>query len=177
MTPNDCYNCPSKRCGGNTSCGGNFSYDKNKYGVNVIIGCPGSACIDGSNGNSLPFYRESPHKMRVTYNIYNYNNLYKPGMSTACEIDLGDGNKHDCSFTGFAYNGKDVGGENNSFIEFYHSYINNTDKPIAICPTINLSDSSVGDKLTSKLTNAFCDSFCKEGQEDSTKCLFIYPAG
>jgi len=98
-------------------------------------------------------------------------------MPTNCEIDLGEGTKHDCSFTGFAYNGKDVGGENDSFIEFYHSFVNPTDKPITVCPSITITDPTMGDKLVAKLTNAFCDSFCNEGNEDITKCLVIYPEG
>jgi hypothetical protein len=140
------------------------------------VNCPGSSCIDAS-GTTAEFYRESPHKMRISYNMYNYNNLYKPGMTTPCQIDMGDGTKHDCSFTGFYYNGKDIAGENNSLIEFYHSFVNTTDKPVVFCPTITIIDPVTGDKLQSKFTNEFCDGRCNEGPEESTKCMVIYPKG
>jgi len=148
----------------------------NKYGESVVIDCTNNACVD-KLGNSLPFYRESPHEMRVTYNIYNYNNLYKPNAVTNCEIDLGDGTKHDCSFTGFGYNGKDRTGENNSLVEFYHKFTNSTNKPVSYCPIINISDPVNGDKMSNKLTNQFGDGFCDGGKEDSTKCVTIYPEG
>jgi len=173
--PVDCYNCPAKRCAttGRT-CGGGFVTSTNEYGKSVIIDCPGDACTDSS------FYRESPHSMTFSYNIYNWNNqINGKNKITQCEIDWGDGSqKHDCSFKNFYYSGPDDNFEgNDSFTAVRHAYINNGDTPIVVCPEMTIYDPNTGDKLVSRSTAGYCDAFCNEGDEDSTKCFVIYPKG
>lgn len=89
---------------------------------------------------------------------------------------MGDGKKIDCSFKGLLYSGE-LRNEEKGFTGFDYIYDNATNKPITVCPTIVVIDPETGDKITSKSMSTYCDSFCKEGQEDKTKCLVIYPRG
>jgi hypothetical protein len=167
LKPDDCYNCPLKRCGAG-KCGGYITKTVNKYGYQANISCAGDTC-NNSAGNPLSFYRESPHKVTVTHNEFNANNK-NTSKITDCKIDMGDGKIYNCSFTGQELNDSEENGEN---IYIEHTYINNTNLPVEFCPKLILDDGK--DKLETALLNGFCDGYCAEGSETRTGCVVIYP--
>jgi hypothetical protein len=137
----------------------------------VIYGCGSYESCNDSKGRRLSFYRESPHKMTFSYNVYNFNNT-----QTSCKIYFGDGtnNSHDCSFTGQTYKGPDYN-ESTAVTSFEYSYINTGKEPVQVCPYMEVIADGV--TLRTKATNAFCDGKYSEGKEDSSRCFMIYPEG
>jgi hypothetical protein len=169
LIPTDCYNCPLKRCGAG-KCGGYITKTVNKYGFEANIACAGDTCLD-SKGNTLSFYRESPHNVSITHNEFNEDNKYNKNI-TDCKVDMGDGKIYDCSFTGQELNAEEANGGN---ITIKHTYLNSTNLPIEFCPKLILSSGK--DTLETALLNGFCDGFCPEGSETRTGCVVVYPEG